>query len=424
MSNHPDPDLERRFAERLRRDLDAGLPALDPTQAARIALQQHGFHASRMLLGVATVLVAAALTYGALRLVGPAAPGTSTGSPTPADGPVTLQTQAPGSHQVCGDVRIGGVLTPDPSYGLGVLGQDGAVHGVVWPNGYSAQRQAGVIILLDPPGQIVARQGDEVVMGGVIHGNGVNYPCDPPELQVQPPPIRAGSAVTGTGYLIESTSGRVQLCIGGSRLMGPPGCSVVAVRVDGVSWDKVPGATQSHGIWYAQDVTVHGTWTGTSVTVRSVTAAPPNPTPDLPRSCAAHQGDGTGLGTMQEETALRPLNDEVFGHPDRYGGMWRAASADGLGRIVVDVVGDPASVASKLHALYPYPLCVIRAQFSEADLEAALRAIGLSTPDWVAEVDYPPNRVTVWVAIFTENIRERLAPYGDRILLKQLLQPG
>jgi type IV pilus biogenesis protein CpaD/CtpE len=95
----------------------------------------------------------------------------------PAPGPVTLRTQAP--LTVCDAARVGGVLVADPSYGLAFLGGD-HVEGVVWPNGYSARReQDGVVVLVDPSGLVVAREGDRIVAAGAIGEDGIAYPeCD------------------------------------------------------------------------------------------------------------------------------------------------------------------------------------------------------------------------------------------------------
>ncbi len=92
MADHPDPNLEQRFAERLRRDLDAGLPSIDPADAARTARSRRGFHLTRAVLGVATVLVAAALTFGVLQVLGPTGPGTGSGSRAPSPTPTTAPT--------------------------------------------------------------------------------------------------------------------------------------------------------------------------------------------------------------------------------------------------------------------------------------------------------------------------------------------
>jgi hypothetical protein len=236
--------------------------------------------------------------------------------------------------------------------------------------------------------------------------------------------IREGSAVHGIGYLIEGESGEVQLCMGGGRLVDPPTCSVVAVRVDGVKWDAVPGAQEVAGRWFASNVSVTGTWTGSSVVAESITAAPPEDAEsDIKNPCEADEGDGAGLGTVDEETALKALGDEVFGHPDRYAGLWRAHSRDGLGRIVVGVVGDPSSAQSILRPLYPYPLCVVAVAHTETDLELVLKALGASTRDWLAEVDYPDNRVRVSVALLKNDVQRRLQPYFERILVRELLEP-
>jgi hypothetical protein len=60
-----------------------------------------------------------------------------------------------------------------------------ADRGVAWPNGYSARReQDGVVVLVDPTGRIVAREGDRIVAAGADGDDGIAYPeCD---LEVEP----------------------------------------------------------------------------------------------------------------------------------------------------------------------------------------------------------------------------------------------
>lgn len=101
-------------------------------------------------------------------------------------GPVTLQTQPP--RTVCEAARVGGVLVADPAYGLAYK-VGGGTHGVVWPNGYSARRgQDGVVLLLliDPSGRVVAREGDAIESAGNWHGDNVAFPCG--VLHVNPSP--------------------------------------------------------------------------------------------------------------------------------------------------------------------------------------------------------------------------------------------
>jgi hypothetical protein len=237
----------------------------------------------------------------------------------------------------------------------------------------------------------------------------------------------AGSGVTASGWLIASTDGRqVQLCLGGfGRLMGPPTCSVVAVRVEGVQWDAVPGATQEGGVWYAADVTVRGTWTGSTVTVKSVIAAPSSSSlPAIPASCQSDLTKSGGRPSPNSEAALKPLDSEVLDNPNRYAGLWRAASTEGLGPMVVEVVGDPSAAEKKLREIYPYPLCLVTAKFSETKLNSTLNLLGRATKEWLAEVDYPSNRVVVSVSVLTDSVRGRLQPYLDRILVTPLVHPS
>jgi hypothetical protein len=80
MTDHPDRLLEARFAERIRRDLDAGLPGLDPAAANVAARALGGTGRRHPIVAIVTVLAAAALTVGALQLL-PAGGGPASASP-------------------------------------------------------------------------------------------------------------------------------------------------------------------------------------------------------------------------------------------------------------------------------------------------------------------------------------------------------
>ena len=107
--------------------------------------------------------------FAALSLI---APGCSAAS-----GPVALQTY---THSVatCELLPVRGVLVADLSWGLALMGTDEAgnshQYGVVWPYGYSARRDQ-TILLLDPAGNVVAREGDKVVLDAVRQDP--LYPC-------------------------------------------------------------------------------------------------------------------------------------------------------------------------------------------------------------------------------------------------------
>jgi hypothetical protein len=102
---------------------------------------------------------------------------------TQPDGPVALRTEP--RPLVCPAARIGGILVADPSFGLGFAG-NGYEYGVVWPDGYSARREHGVVVLLDAAGDVVAREGDRMVAGGTETDDGVGHPCF--GIQVEPSP--------------------------------------------------------------------------------------------------------------------------------------------------------------------------------------------------------------------------------------------
>jgi hypothetical protein len=87
---------------------------------------------------------------------------------------------------VCAAARVGGVLVADPSYGLAFKRNDGT-RGVVWPNGYSASRgQDGVVVLIDPSGRVVAREGDTISSAGSWGDSDVGLPCGDLEVTASP----------------------------------------------------------------------------------------------------------------------------------------------------------------------------------------------------------------------------------------------
>jgi hypothetical protein len=73
----------------------------------------------------------------------------------------------------------------DSTYGL-ALKSGGTVTGVVWPDGYSASRASGLVALIDPAGQFVAKEGDFVVAGGAEGADGLSHPCF--NIHVETPP--------------------------------------------------------------------------------------------------------------------------------------------------------------------------------------------------------------------------------------------
>ena len=91
--------------------------------------------------------------------------------------PFALRT-APAPAQACMDALIGGTLVRHAPSGLGIAGDDGPATTVEWPFGYAARDEGGRIALLDDHGRVVAREGDEVMVGGGF-GTDVWHACGP-----------------------------------------------------------------------------------------------------------------------------------------------------------------------------------------------------------------------------------------------------
>ena len=89
--------------------------------------------------------------------------------------------QAPAD--ACMDALISGRLTQHPQSGLGITSSDGQATPVEWPFGYTARNDVGRLALVDETGQVVAHEGDEIMVGG---GFGANmwHACGPVSIVV------------------------------------------------------------------------------------------------------------------------------------------------------------------------------------------------------------------------------------------------
>lgn len=100
------------------------------------------------------------------------------------DGPIAIRTQAQ-PNLICMQARVGGTLVADSTYGL-AFQNPGYRNGIIWPYGYTARRQSGVILLIGPAGVVVAREGDRIVAaGGSATDDAVGVDCD---IHVNPSP--------------------------------------------------------------------------------------------------------------------------------------------------------------------------------------------------------------------------------------------
>ena len=125
---------------------------------------------------IAALLTAAACNAGG---GGPSAPiATPAASPAPSPDVTEIQifTEAQPA-QACMDALAMGRLVPDTRSGLGFAGPDGVSNPVMWPFGYTARLVDNEIELHDSEGAFVAREGDQIEMGGGSGANGLFFAC-------------------------------------------------------------------------------------------------------------------------------------------------------------------------------------------------------------------------------------------------------
>jgi hypothetical protein len=129
----------------------------------------------------------AVLTIAAIAIVacgaGPGATTTPSAVPTatsaaPTAAPAIAITTAPAANAMCMDALMTGKLARDVRTGLGVTASDGQQMAVEWPFGYSARADGGRLALVDETGEVVAREGDTIQVGGGF-GNVMWHACGP-----------------------------------------------------------------------------------------------------------------------------------------------------------------------------------------------------------------------------------------------------
>jgi hypothetical protein len=104
----------------------------------------------------------AALTLAALLLVGCT---------------VSLRTAA-AAVDACDLGLGGGTLVASAQSGLALGSGTGRVTEVMWPFGYTARRGTSGIELIGQKGEVLAREGDFVQVGGGMSNDGVFQVCD------------------------------------------------------------------------------------------------------------------------------------------------------------------------------------------------------------------------------------------------------
>jgi hypothetical protein len=73
--------------------------------------------------------------------------------------------------------RNEGTLVRHPQSGAGLRDNAGAVWQVIWPIDYMARDDGGRLVVVDGGGNVIARKGDRVEIGGQDVGGGTWLGC-------------------------------------------------------------------------------------------------------------------------------------------------------------------------------------------------------------------------------------------------------
>lgn len=222
--------------------------------------------------------------------------------------------------------------------------------------------------------------------------------------------VYPGDTVVATGALA-AHKGKLYLCP--TKLLaitGGIGCMGDLVLVWGAAdWDGT----------YAR---VEGSWDGESIMATAVTAgqSPRGPSwPPIP--CDPPVGGWPDLPTSEDgEAAGLALEEEVQRHPDRYLGLWPAATTNTAGEVsnralVVGTVEDVESVTAALTAIYPFNLCVVRSDFSAAELQPVVDELEALGYPWHVGLEPRVGRVEVWTTVLTPRMAEAIARFSDKV---------
>jgi hypothetical protein len=87
--------------------------------------------------------------------------------------------------------------------------------------------------------------------------------------------VESGTSVVVTGYVYVEPDGRARVCDALAESF-PPQCAGPALELVGLDADDIPSAQHGSGVtWSGQQVRVHGTTDGDTLTVDGVEAIPP-----------------------------------------------------------------------------------------------------------------------------------------------------
>lgn len=258
------------------------------------------------------------------------------------------------------------------------------------------------------------------------------------EAEIGSSALNPGDEVVAVGVVVAQRDGEPQVCdvlpvrLSDSSQQAKALCSAIAVTVQGLDLEGLPGWTERDDIGHSDLVAVRGTWTGRAIEgARAERASAGSESETLAPCETPNEGwPANPVNDLELEDALSRLGTMLSAEGGLFSGYWMAASAEETPtRIaVVGTVGDPGPALARLESIYPYPLCVIRVTYSAIDLERADDGISqalLTRPDgsWRARISQPLNRVVVRTSIVDDDLMHLMKLYPEGLtdpLVKQL----
>lgn len=282
------------------------------------------------------------------------------------------------------------------------------------------------------------------VAAGVMVGRERRQSAIPPAVDGSAPlaarVVSEGDRVIGDGWVIAHRRQPLRLC--GPALLpqaGPdrpgPMCPPISVELVGVEPSTLPGWTERDGVGFSSQVRIYGLWRGGVLYAdRIERPAPETPRPSRRVPCdLPSTWPDKAWGSEEFEAAQRRLDSELREYPERYGGRWVTypEQASTIGPdfgpyvVVVSTVEDPAATQRRLTDIYPFSLCVVRAEHSAADLNAVVDRLNTDSRTWVASVRRPDlNRVSVDLIVIDQAALARIGDDADKVVVKPLIHKG
>jgi len=276
-----------------------------------------------------------------------------------------------------------------------------------------ARPRLGPLIVVIALLAIVALVGTAPVGGPTVSPSHTGIGWD--RAQLEAAIVHPGDRVTAKGVIVAPRGDVPKICDAGiNRLMGdPPACLPIAVPVEGVDLDRLPGRTVTKGTISSGAVEVHGTWTGTAIRVASIGESGSEPYNLARLPCPEPPGGWRSAPSdLAFRAALDPLVSEIIAKPDIYGSYWTVPFA--LPDVeVVETRVDPATVRGRVDALFPFSACLLRGTFTPKELAATATALHRDDLTWIAGVEDEFHRVRVELTMLDEAAVAVLVAHPD-----------